>query len=169
MTLMFPKSLHRIHSLSLALGAMVCSSIIVLPVLAGDLQQQRSIYDKAQSLLDAGKVSQYFNIREQIEDYPLTPYTDYRAFLINIGDRTPQEVDTFIENYKTVPFSGRIRAPYIDSLAHKKQWKKLIEFQRVEPRGESYQCHYYYALYKSIQRQSLYRSQEAMAIRREYL
>ncbi|WP_341659750.1 murein transglycosylase [Vibrio sp.] len=149
MTLTFPKSLHRIQSLSLVLGTMVCSAMIALPVLAGDLQQQRTIYDKAQRLLDAGKVSQYFNIREQIEDYPLTPYTDYRAFLINIGDRTPEEVDTFIENYKTVPFSGRIRAPYIDSLAYKKQWKKLIAFQTAEPRGESYQCHYYYALYKT--------------------
>ena len=154
MTLTFLKSLHRIHSLTLFWGAVVCSVSLSTHVWGSDLQQQRAVYDKAQKLLDKGKVSQYFKIRDQIAEYPLTPYTDYRAFLVNIGQKTPQEVDTFIDNYKNIPFSGRIRAPYIDSLAYRKHWKKLNEFQTVEPRGETYQCHYYYALYKTGNREN---------------
>ncbi|NOH69844.1 murein transglycosylase [Vibrio pectenicida] len=162
MTLTFLKSLHRIHSLTLFLGSVVCSVSFAPHVWGSDLQQQRAAYDKAQKLLDKGKVSQYFKIRDQIAEYPLTPYTDYRAFLVNIGQKTPEEVETFIDNYKTIPFSGRIRAPYIDSLAHRKQWKKLNEFQTVEPRGETYQCHYYFALYKTGNREKAFAGAEKL-------
>ncbi|GLT18115.1 murein transglycosylase [Vibrio zhanjiangensis] len=162
MTLTFPKSLHGIFPLLPLRVMLACCAAITAHAWANDLQQQRAVYDKAQRLLDKGSVSEYVNIRDQIKDYPLTPYTDYRAFLINIAQRTPAEVENFIEKYKTLPFSGRIRAPYIDGLAQRGLWKKLSDFQTVEPRGESYQCHYYYALYRTGNREVAFKGAEKL-------
>ncbi|NRF28011.1 murein transglycosylase [Vibrio coralliilyticus] len=149
MMLTFSKSLHRIPSSILTWVSMVCSASLATSAMASDLQQQRKIYDQAQEYLDNNQVTQYQKIRNKIKDYPLTPYTDYRAFLVDIGQHSPAEVEAFIDTYSTLPFSARIRAPYIDSLARQKQWQKLAEFQTVEPRGETYQCHYYHALYRT--------------------
>lgn len=145
MNLTFFKSLYRIPSSFTFCSTMVCSALFTTSVTAADLQTQRELYDQAQSLLDSKQVAEYQALRPQIASYPLTPYVDYRSFLVNLGERSPQEVENFIESHQSFPFSGRIRAPYIDALAAKEDWQQMIEFQTVEPRGETYQCHYYNA------------------------
>ncbi|MEL7291132.1 MAG: murein transglycosylase [Pseudomonadota bacterium] len=145
MTLTFLKSLHRLPSSVVLLSTMVCSAGVAPYSVAADIQQQRELYDRAQQLLDRKQVEQYRQLRSQIADYPLTPYVDYRSFLVDIGQRSPQQVEAFIDEYSDFPFSARLRAPYIDALAHQQDWRRLIEFQTSEPRGETYQCHYYYA------------------------
>lgn len=145
MTLISIKSLHRISSSLLVISSMVCSASFATISMAADIQQQRDLYDQAQQLLDDKQVEKYQKLRSEIADYPLTPYVDYRSFLVDIGERTPQQVEQFIEQHARFPFSGRIRAPYIDELAKQKDWTRLLEFQTTEPRGETYQCHYYYA------------------------
>ncbi|MDC5820975.1 murein transglycosylase [Vibrio europaeus] len=145
MTLTFLKSLHRLPSSILFVSSMVCSASFTTSVVASDLQQQRDLYDQAQSLLDRKQVTEYKKLRPQIANYPLTPYVDYRSFLVDIGDRTPSEVDQFITTHQSFPFSNRMRAPYIDALARKGKWRALLEFQTEEPRGETYQCYFYNA------------------------
>ncbi|MFA0122956.1 lytic murein transglycosylase, partial [Vibrio sp. 10N.261.48.A2] len=115
---------------------------------ASELEMQRDVYDRAQEVLDNRDLKAYSALRNKIQTYPLTPYTDYRAFLLGLGDRTPSEVDAFIEENKALPFSNRIRAPYLDLLAAQKQWKTILEFQTQEPVGEKYQCIYYRANYE---------------------
>lgn len=145
MTQTFRKSLHRISSSVVLFSSMICSATFATSVVAADLKQQRDLYDQAQQLLDATQVAQYLKIRPQIADYPLTPYIDYRSFLVDLGKRSPSEVETFINEHQSFPFSTRIRAPYLDALAKQGDWKTILAFQTKEPRGETYQCHYYNA------------------------
>ncbi|WP_375752677.1 transglycosylase SLT domain-containing protein [Vibrio sp. HN007] len=128
----------------------------VLPLLAissgaysapASLAQQRVIYQKAQDYLDKKQVDEYMEIRDQIADYPLTPYVDYRTFLIGIGNRTPEEVNAFVEQHNSFPFSNRVRAAYLDALIKKKKWQTFYEYQTYEPKMEKYQCSYYYSKY----------------------
>ncbi|KFE04261.1 soluble lytic murein transglycosylase domain protein [Vibrio cholerae] len=86
-----------------------------------DLEAQRAQYDKAQRWLDEKNVAQYQRIRKQIDSYPLTPYLDYRAFLIDLGSKPPIAVRNFIDSHKEYPFSARIAAPYLDALARSKK------------------------------------------------
>lgn len=116
------------------------------------LAQQRLIYEKAQDYLDQKQVDEYLEIREQIADYPLTPYVDYRTFLIGIGDRSPEEVEKFIQRHKSFPFSNRIRAAYLDALIKKEKWNTFYQYQTYEPNSEKYKCSYYYAHYKNGQK-----------------
>ncbi|WP_104402907.1 murein transglycosylase [Vibrio penaeicida] len=112
------------------------------------LVQQRLKYEQAQNLLDARKVDDYHAMRSDIADYVLTPYTDYRAFLVNIGERNIDEVSYFQKQFYTLPFSKRIRAAYLDGLAKENDWKTIYRYQLTEPRGETYRCYYYYSQLK---------------------
>ncbi len=130
----------------------------VLPLLAfssgvqsspASLDQQRVIYQKAQKYLDKKQVDEYMGIRAQIADYPLTPYVDYRTFILSIGKRTPEEVNEFVTQHQSFPFSNRIRATYLDALIKQGDWQTLYQYQTTEPRMEKYRCSYYYAQLKN--------------------
>jgi soluble lytic murein transglycosylase len=115
------------------------------------LAQQRVIYQQAQSYLDNKQVDEYLEIREKIADYPLTPYVDYRTFLIDIGKRTPQEVEAFTQQHQSFPFINDVRAAYLDALIKQGEWKTFYQYQTDEPRMEKYRCSYYYAQLKNGQ------------------
>ncbi|MFH7566601.1 hypothetical protein AB9R89_15010, partial [Oceanimonas smirnovii] len=87
-----------------------------------DLEAQRELYEQAHQWLDNKDVTRFKKARKQIADYPLTPYLDYRSFLIDLGDKSPIVVRNFIDSHKTFPFSNRISAPYFDALASQGKW-----------------------------------------------
>ncbi|MGF1910477.1 murein transglycosylase [Vibrio kasasachensis] len=148
MTPRFSKTLYSIPSSILALSTMIYSAAgsAASPI---NLSEQRDLYDQAQQLLDNKQVDKYLALRSQIASYPLTPYVDYRTLLVGLNDKSPQEVERFIDEHQSFPFSARIRAPYLENLARNKQWKTLLKFQTELPRGEKYQCYYYYAQYQT--------------------
>ena len=130
----------------------------VLPIVAfssgvdaapASLAQQRVIYQQAQSYLDKKQVDEYLEIREKIADYPLTPYVDYRTFLLDIGKRTPEEVQQFTEQHKAFPFVTSVRAAYLDALIKKGKWDTFYQYQTYEPKSKKYRCSYYYAQFKN--------------------
>ncbi|WP_158133111.1 murein transglycosylase [Vibrio navarrensis] len=112
------------------------------------LEKQREMYQQAQQSLDNKDLEEFAKLRPQLDSYALTPYLDYRVFLLQLKDKTPAEVERFIAQSEDYPFSGRIRAPYLDALYQAQDWKNVLTFQRQEPNGESYQCIYYYAHYQ---------------------
>lgn len=121
------------------------------------LELQRQVYDQAQDLLDKDDVQAYQAIRPQIANYPLTPYVDYRAFLTDIENRTPKEVNSFTEKYQSFPFSARVRANYLDALAKTNQWKLLAEYQTEEPRDQRYRCYFYFAKWTQGEKELAYK------------
>jgi len=133
-------------------ASVILPSILLAPEAlasrASELEMQRDTYDHAQDILGKRDLKAYAKLRTKIQTYPLTPYTDYRAFLIDLGQRTPQEVEAFINNNRALPFSSRIRAPYLASLESQEKWSTILEFQTQEPVGEKYQCIYYRAHYE---------------------
>ncbi|KAB1460160.1 murein transglycosylase [Vibrio panuliri] len=157
MTPRFSKSFYRLPSSILAVSTMIYSAASIA---APSLSEQRALYDQAQQLLDQKQVETYLALRPQIASYPLTPYVDYRTFLVQLGDKSPQQVTDFIEQHRDFPFSNRIRAPYLDKLASSKQWQTLLEFQTDLPRGEKYQCHYYNAKLQTGQTEAAYKGAE---------
>lgn len=104
------------------------------------LEKQREVYEQAQNLLDKNDINGYLVIRPKIADYPLTPYVDYRTFIRQLPSKSPKQVNDFISEYETFPFSRRVSAPYLNHLYKEKDWKAITEFQKVIPSGERYQC-----------------------------
>ncbi|CAM3074706.1 transglycosylase SLT domain-containing protein [Vibrio rarus] len=122
--------------------------VVSLSVSALTLQQQRDLYDQAQTLISQRDFSQYQLVRDQLNDYPLTPYLDYRTYMLNLEKRTPDEVDKYIKDHHQYPFSQSVRGAYLDALVKAEDWHGFYHFQDKKPRMQSYQCSYYFAQYQ---------------------
>ncbi|MGL6316556.1 murein transglycosylase [Vibrio sp. WXL103] len=109
------------------------------------LEEQRKMYDDAKALVEMRQIERFSALRSQITQYPLTPYLDYRVFLIDLAERSPAEVEQFIADHNTLPFSRSIRAIYLDGLAAKRRWSDWLVFQPNLPNDERYRCQYYVA------------------------
>ena len=125
-------------------------------------KEQREIYEQSQRLLDNNHIDQYYLLRPHIAHYTLTPYLDYRVFLAELSERSPQEVEQFMKDYRKFPFSNRIRGAYLDALVEKEDWARFAEFQQELPRMESYRCSYYYAQLQNEQQQSAFEGAESL-------
>lgn len=145
-------------ALSVALGG----AIVVNHSVAMTLQQQRDLYDQAQGWLDHQQVDRYAKVKKKLSSYPLSPYLDYRALLIELDDMSPKQVRNFIDRHKKFPFSARISAPYIESLAKQHKWAELLQFQQHLPIGEEYLCHYYSAKYHVGQKEVAYQGAQSL-------
>ncbi|CAM4422211.1 murein transglycosylase [Vibrio agarivorans] len=139
--------MKRLRAARLALYSLL--SVCALSTAAATLDEQRALYDDAQALLDMRQVERYQSMRSQIASYPLTPYVDYRSFLVDLAERTPAEVKQFVSDHNTFPFSTRIRPTYLDALAKRQRWQDWLTFQSTLPNGERYQCQFYVAKLKT--------------------
>lgn len=113
-----------------------------------DLETQRQIYAQAQKAFDAQQWKQAVQLQAKIANYPLTPYLAYRQFLADLADKSPKEVNTFIQTYHEFPFSNRIKPPYLDELARQSRWQDYLTFAPNEPITQQYRCLYYWAHYQ---------------------
>ncbi|MGY0616729.1 murein transglycosylase [Vibrio sp. FJH11] len=146
---------------SVCCAAALCAASMTANA-ALSLEKQREVYQQAQNLLDKNDINGYFAIRPKIADYPLTPYVDYRTFLRQLPSKSYKQVDDFISEYESYPFSRRVRAPYLDQLYRQKDWKTITEFQKVIPSGDRYQCIFYYAQLKQGKQVAAFKGAEDM-------
>ncbi|MPW36792.1 murein transglycosylase [Vibrio sp. B1Z05] len=126
----------------------VGAGIVSISVSAMTLEQQREAYEQAQTLITNKDIPEYQVLREQLNDYPLTPYLDYRMYMLDLDKRTPVEVEQYIKEHHQYPFSQSIRGSYLDALVKAEDWKGFYRFQPQKPRMQSYQCSYYFAQYQ---------------------
>ncbi|MDV5172312.1 murein transglycosylase [Photobacterium rosenbergii] len=134
------KNLKVISGLVLSVG------LLLSPLMqASTLEQQRERYEQAQVALEEKDEAAYEKLRGSLDDYPLTPYLDYREFIQTLHAKTPNEVEAFIEQYSALPFSTTVKDRYLNHLATTERWENFIEVQPLPPRSQVLRCHYYYA------------------------
>jgi len=122
------------------------AGILAMPAaLAASLEQQRDWYEHAGVALEDNNHKAYRQLRKKLDDYPLTPYLDYRDFSRNLTNKTPEQVEAFIADHKSLPFSTTIKSRYLQHLANAERWQNFVKVQPMPPRGEVLKCHYYYA------------------------
>ncbi len=112
-----------------------------------ELWLNRYAYDAIQQGFNKSDISVYNRKRADIDNYALAAYTDYRAFLFDITNKTPEQVNQFSLHYSDYPFSVSIRADYLNAMIASKNWKSLLDYQTTPPRDQDYQCWYYTAFY----------------------
>ncbi|WP_428443592.1 murein transglycosylase [Photobacterium sagamiensis] len=132
---------HKILSAALLMLGLGCALISQ----AAPLEQQREWYEQAGVALENNKIDKYRQLRDKLDDYPLYPYLDYREFTRHLKDKTPEQVEAFINEHKTLPFSTTIKERYLARLANTNRWQNFIDVQPMPPGGELLKCHYYYA------------------------
>lgn len=116
-------------------------------VAVSDLWLNRYAYDAIQNGFNDKDISVYNKKRSSIDNYSLAAYTDYRAFLFDIKNKTPQQVNQFTQDFSEYPFSVSIRVDYLNAMIATKNWRSLLGYQTTLPRDQDYQCWYYTAFY----------------------
>lgn len=116
-------------------------------VAVSELWLNRYAYDAIQQGFNNKDISVYHRKRTSIDDYPLAAYTDYRAFLFDINNKTPQQVNQFSQDFFDYPFSVSIRVDYLNAMIATRNWGNLLGYQKEQPKDQNYQCYYYSAFY----------------------
>ncbi|KLV04471.1 lytic transglycosylase [Photobacterium aquae] len=109
------------------------------------IEQQREWYEQAQAALEEKDNNAYQVLRNKLDSYPLVPYLDYRQFNQSLSEKTPAQVDDFVNKYESLPFSTTVRSRYLSYLASSQRWREFVAMQPRPPKGQVMQCHYYYA------------------------
>jgi len=106
---------------------------------------QRLTFQDAEHALTAGHLNLYHELAKQLRDYPLYPYLKYAEIKRSLGGSNDKDVQRFLEDYSNTPLAPRLQYLWLKSLAHKRQWRTLIQnFYYTNDTG--LQCDYAHAL-----------------------
>ena len=107
--------------------------------------EQRENYERAKIALDNGDLASFRRLRAKLAGYPLHPYLDYRLFLEQLDERTPEQFLAFVKRYDRLPFVGTLRSRYLLKQADLGRWKAIVAVQPSPPKDEALRCVYYEA------------------------
>ncbi|KPU83426.1 hypothetical protein JI57_01400 [Psychromonas sp. PRT-SC03] len=106
---------------------------------------QRENYKTAKEMLSAGKLSEYAIYRNKVGDYALAPYLDNQSLLLELNDKSPQDINTFTEKYASFPFIKYLPYKYLSYLGKNEKWPEFLTYFPNEPHSEKLRCYYYRA------------------------
>lgn len=86
------------------------------------LQQQRQHYLSARDALQKGQLKSYKKHRDQLLNYPLTPYLDYFELRRRLSRLPYDDVDQYLGNTSHALLKSRLTRQWLNTLAQKKRW-----------------------------------------------
>jgi len=109
------------------------------------LSRQQQWFEKAEKALIKGERKQFWRWLKKLEDYPLTPYLQYRYYLKY--PTQPQRIAAFLNQYADTRYARPVRAALLKSLARQGHWQDYLWY--YQDLGKvPLQCHYAWALYR---------------------
>jgi soluble lytic murein transglycosylase len=92
------------------------------------LQQQRQLYNQAQSALKAKNMGEYNRLVKQLKNYPLLPYLEYEELTNRLFTLPKGDVQAFFKDYPDSYLSERLTHRWLRTLAQREQWKDYLRF-----------------------------------------
>lgn len=92
-----------------------------------NLEQQRDLFQQAEQALKDNQRSRYWEILNQIHEYPLYPYLRYQDLVNRLDSASDREVLTFIQAYEDTPVAGNLRTRWLFELAKQKKWSLFLQ------------------------------------------
>ncbi|QIZ76061.1 transglycosylase SLT domain-containing protein [Ferrimonas lipolytica] len=135
-------------ALQLRHGLGIGLSLILLfssSVTAASIEQQRAWYNQAREALKLKKNNAYFSLRQKLDDYPLTPYLDYRFRQNQVASLTPQQAIEILQDLANTPLYNQFKHSYLASHGKQKNWANFLQVSPERPNNERLQCYYYRA------------------------
>lgn len=134
------------------LSTLVLTLVLLAPgvtpawVQAGELQQQRADYQRAQLLLRDGKLKQFHKRAKSLRQYPLYPYLQMQELSRRLRSAKTREVKKFLEQYQQFSIAQRLHSRWLYNLANRKQWQTFLQFYDDTRAGTELRCYYLRAL-----------------------
>jgi len=104
------------------------------------LELQRDLFMKAEYAARRGRLGEYQQLVEQLQDYPLLPYLELER-LQQVGYLANEDrVLRFLETFEGSPMDWQLRQPWLDYLARTNEGARFIRDFRPPGKTE-HQCH----------------------------
>jgi len=111
-----------------------------------EIAAQRQLFLQAENALKKGDDASYFLLADQLKEYPLYPYLQYRWLKKNL--RHERQVKHFLEQYESSRYASPLKHKWLYHLAKKKQWQTFLEFYSTTS-DTSLNCYYRQAQFKT--------------------
>ncbi|GAA5317231.1 MAG: lytic transglycosylase Slt [Candidatus Pelagadaptatus aseana] len=105
------------------------------------LQQQREHYLAARDALQKRHFKSYQKHRQQLLDYPLTPYLDYAELQRRLHRLPHQEVDQFLTKNRDTLLGNRLQRQWLTVLASQKRWQDYRSYYVTSANSTELRCH----------------------------
>lgn len=109
-----------------------------------EIAHLRQIFLQAEVSVDSDDDGTYFTLAEQLKDYPLYPYLQYRWLKTHLDDET--QVKFFLQQNSASRYAGPLKRQWLSYLAKQKQWATFLQFYE-KTSDASLNCYYHQAQY----------------------
>jgi len=116
-----------------------------------ELAQLRKLFLQAEDALRRGKDARYFQLADQLEEYPLHPYLQYRWLRKNLGRE--RQVKHFLEEHETSRYASTLNRKWLYHLAKKEQWETFLQYFSTTS-DKNLNCYYHRAQFITGEKQA---------------
>lgn len=134
----------------LLLPAMLSAAAVTTATAAGQTSSEalaiaRQQYSEARQAVDAGRWTEYRELRPGLDDYPLAIYLDYFQLSRQPESVRPADALRFIERSADSPLPNRFSRRYLTRAGEQQRWQDFLQVQAEEPASIDLKCYYFRA------------------------
>jgi len=104
-----------------------------------ELIQQREIFLRAEKALQKKKHTKYFQLADQLKDYPLYPYLQYQWLKKNLNRE--KQIKQFLQQHSSSRYASKLNRKWLHYLGKRKQWSLLLQNQ-ITTKDATLNCYY---------------------------
>ena len=111
-----------------------------------EIAHLRQLFLQAEHALKRKDEISYFMLSEQLKDYPLYPYLQYRWLRKHLGDQA--QIEVFLEENKTSRYADKLKRKWLRHLGKTRQWSLILKYP-VTTKNATLNCYYHRAQYNA--------------------
>ncbi|MEP1594996.1 MAG: transglycosylase SLT domain-containing protein [Halieaceae bacterium] len=117
------------------------------PVHAADpITLSRDQYGDALIAIDRGQWTDYEQLRNDLDDYPLDVYLDYFKLTKSPASVRPADASQFMSRSADSPLPNRFLSVYLTRAGKDRRWSDFLAVKPDEPNSVTLKCYYFRAL-----------------------
>jgi len=129
----------------------VTETTVEKPFTDEELAELRKLFLQAEQALDSGKDASYFLLADQLEEYPLYPYLQYRWLKQHLGSE--RQVKHFLQEHESSRYANMLKHKWLYHLAKNGQWQTFLQYYSTTS-DKSLNCYYHRAQFKTGDKQA---------------
>jgi soluble lytic murein transglycosylase len=116
-----------------------------------ELAELRALFVEAEEALADGDEDDYFELAEELEQYPLYPYLQYQWLRKNLQQE--EQVKQFLQQNESSRYAGILKNRWLYHLARNGQWQTYLEYY-THSNDTSLKCYFRTAQFNNGDRQA---------------
>jgi soluble lytic murein transglycosylase len=107
-----------------------------------NLAESRQSYTEAVTAIQRGRLTDYEQLRNDLDGYPLSLYLDYYKLTGNPRKVRPADARAFISQSADSPLPNRFLSVYLNRAGRDRRWADFLQVKPDEPNEVTLKCYY---------------------------